>query len=249
MLGALDEVGPEPVADAPRARVQHHPDIVGFVEAQLDEVVARAQRAQVAETARVGGLGVLGHDGVVAVLQASPLFSGRRGGLDLPGALVVAPAVVGPAMRHGGLDVRADAEQVVGQVLGADRGAHRHHAAADVDAHGGRDDRPQGGNDRTDRRAHPPVHVGHDRHVLVDEGQGGHVAQLLEGRVLDGHASRPRLDRRAVAFDMCEAAHGLLLFQTAPPGDMVGELPAQNEETPPARPGGAPTNIPSSDEP
>jgi hypothetical protein len=47
LLGQLDEHRADEVADAARARVQHEPDEAGLVEADLDEVVARAQRAQV----------------------------------------------------------------------------------------------------------------------------------------------------------------------------------------------------------
>ena len=38
--GGLDEVLPDLVARSARARVQHHPHMVAFIEADLDEVVA-----------------------------------------------------------------------------------------------------------------------------------------------------------------------------------------------------------------
>jgi hypothetical protein len=41
----LDEVRRDGVADAPAARVQHHPDLLMLVQADLDEVVAAAERA------------------------------------------------------------------------------------------------------------------------------------------------------------------------------------------------------------
>ena len=41
----LDEVIRDGVANASATRVQHHPDLVGFVQADLDEVVTAAERA------------------------------------------------------------------------------------------------------------------------------------------------------------------------------------------------------------
>ena len=43
---ALDEVPADDVADAARSGVQHHPDVFGLVEADLDEVVAAAEGAE-----------------------------------------------------------------------------------------------------------------------------------------------------------------------------------------------------------
>jgi hypothetical protein len=71
-LGALDEVAAELVADAARARVQHHPHRPVLIEAELDEVVSGAQRAQVPEPARVRGLGVLVDHRGVAGLELGP---------------------------------------------------------------------------------------------------------------------------------------------------------------------------------
>ena len=119
VLGPFDEIGPEPVAHAARPGVQHHPHVARFVEAQLDEVVARAQRAQVAEAARVRRLGVFLHHGVIARLQIDPARHGRGRRFGGPGALVVAPAIVCPTVRNGGLDGGADRRQVVGQVFDA----------------------------------------------------------------------------------------------------------------------------------
>src|SRR5438477_12315673 len=41
----LDEVGADRVADAAAARVQHHPGALRFVETDLDEMIAAAERA------------------------------------------------------------------------------------------------------------------------------------------------------------------------------------------------------------
>ena len=45
----LDEVMPGGVADAKTARVQHHPHPAGFVETDLDEMVAAAQGADLVD--------------------------------------------------------------------------------------------------------------------------------------------------------------------------------------------------------
>src|SRR6185503_15101363 len=52
LLRERDEIGPDGVADAAAARMQHHPRLVRLVEAQLDEVVAAAERAQLVRPAR-----------------------------------------------------------------------------------------------------------------------------------------------------------------------------------------------------
>jgi hypothetical protein len=53
LLGALDEVRADAVPDAARARVQHHPHPPVLVQADLDEVVARAERTQLVHALRV----------------------------------------------------------------------------------------------------------------------------------------------------------------------------------------------------
>src|SRR3546814_1321693 len=46
VAGSLDEVAADQVAGTPGTRVQHHPDVLALVQADLDEVVAAAERAQ-----------------------------------------------------------------------------------------------------------------------------------------------------------------------------------------------------------
>jgi hypothetical protein len=65
--------------------------------------------------------------------------------------------------------------QAVGDVLRADRD----HAAADVDAHGGRDDGAEGRDDRPHGRAQAEVGVGHECDVRVDERQRRRRLRLL----------------------------------------------------------------------
>jgi hypothetical protein len=89
-------------------------------------------------------------------------------------------------VRHRALDRRAQRPQVVGQVLGVSVVFAGDHAAADVDADGGRDDRLQRRDHRADGRADAEVHVGHRRDVLEDDRQAGRVLQLALGRVFTG---------------------------------------------------------------
>ena len=65
----------------------------------------------------------------------------RSAAADAPRAAIVPPAVVGAAVRHRALDGGAQRVQVVRQIARVERRAHRHHAAADVDADRRRDDR------------------------------------------------------------------------------------------------------------
>ncbi|MNC87315.1 hypothetical protein D3C83_30320 [compost metagenome] len=44
----FDEISADRVADAAAARMQHHPHVPGLVQTHLDEMVAAAERAQLA---------------------------------------------------------------------------------------------------------------------------------------------------------------------------------------------------------
>ena len=105
------------------------------------------------------------------------------------------------------------AGRLSGRSLGRQRGAHRHHAAADVDADRCRHDRRLGGDHRADGGALAEVHVRHDGDVVMDEGQRGDVEQLAARRVLDGHALDPGLDRRIARLDDLRAGHDAISFR------------------------------------
>src|SRR5690606_18430496 len=114
LLGELDEVGADAVPHAARSRVQHHPDAVSLVEADLDEVVARAERAQLVQLRRLADLRVLVRDRVKLSAEA------RRPDLQrLLGRLTPAPAIAPSptkAMRHGALDRATDLDERVRQL-------------------------------------------------------------------------------------------------------------------------------------
>ena len=64
LLRQLDEEAADRVADAARAGMEHHPHRIRFVEAELDEVVAAAQRAQLPVQLVDADTAVLGLDRV-----------------------------------------------------------------------------------------------------------------------------------------------------------------------------------------
>jgi len=65
---------------------------------------------------------------------------------------------------------------------------------------------------RTDGGAVADVHIGHHRHVLMNERQRRDVEQLTPRHVLDRHAVDPRLDRRVAGFDCLWACHDRQLW-------------------------------------
>src|SRR6266851_5856778 len=56
LLGALDEIAADGVADAARARMQHHPHPLLGIEADLDEMVAGTERAEMVRRPFAGAL-------------------------------------------------------------------------------------------------------------------------------------------------------------------------------------------------
>jgi hypothetical protein len=105
--------------------------------------------------------------------------------------------VLATAVRHHALDRNAQRAEAVGQVARGQRGLHRGHTAADVDADRRRDDRADGRDHAADGRADPEVHVGHRRDPAVHERHAREVAELRDRLGLDRHAERPALDRHA----------------------------------------------------
>ena len=177
--------------------MQHGPDVAGLIKANLDEMVAGSQRAEVAGVVARQCLGVLlGNPAVAGAEIIFPKPPNVVGNIP-PSAAVVGPAIVGAPVRDGCFDCRTKSRKVIRQIARGEACLDRHHAAADVHADRCRDDRALGRNHRADRRSHPPMAVGHDREVLVDEGQQRDIVKLLTGFVLYLDALRPCLDRHA----------------------------------------------------
>src|SRR5690606_7460393 len=111
--------------DAATARVQHDPHAVALVEADLDEVVARAERAELLGRLDRAVLGQLGGGAV----GAQPPVGGT-------GHVVVAPTHAG---GDHGLDTPEQRPEIVGQLGGGEVQLGRDHAATDVHADRGGD--------------------------------------------------------------------------------------------------------------
>ena len=199
--GELDEVGRDRVADAPAARVQHHPHLAPFVQTDLDEVIPSAERAHLVRPPRelAEGLEQLR----VAIGQG--LETGLEGAHRIDQHTTVGMLVT--ADGHIARDLIKDLLQpLLVDVICRKRKTRRNHAAADIDAHRRRDDRLVGGDHRADGRADAQMHVGHGGDVVVDEGQAGEVGELRLRALVDVVGPDP--DRHGAAFQDGLYRHG-----------------------------------------
>ena len=157
--------------------MEEGPNPVLLVQHQLDKVVARPQGAKLPAPILIA---------LVVELQPANL---RCPCLQLlhpgPGGLFDRGIVASGGQGYLLLNGLSDFRQVLRQVGFAQVGSDGNHAAADVHANGGGDDGPVGGDAGADSGAQAEVAVGHDRYVLMDEGQGGDVAYLLPGGFLN----------------------------------------------------------------
>ena len=111
------------------------------IEAHLDEVIARAERAEMVFGVGLGELRVLVDNRLKRWLKRRPAprfaAGGRLSQAPLSRLLrpIVRPCGTACSMR------RAHRCEIVGQVARRERGAHGHHSAADIDPDRGRNDR------------------------------------------------------------------------------------------------------------
>lgn len=208
------------------AGVQHQPDLAGLVGRELDEVVAATERAHLLLRLALAVLDV-----VVQLTEAAPEAVPARE----PAVVELEPVHVGRRLVGGEADRdrllygEAQRAQVVRQVGRGQAGAHRLHAAADVDADRGRRDSVAHRDDRADGRAVAQVDVGHDADAL-DPGQARDVAQLVERGLLDVLDPSPHQGlglRAGQAHGKCVGLHGV--HRGLPPSGM-GEVPAAGVE-------------------
>jgi hypothetical protein len=155
-----DVVPGDPVAHATGPGMQEQPDPVELVHRHLDEMVPRAERAELEPPVLRVALGVeLGR--TCSLLQLGDARCGRRHDL-----VVVAPG----GQRDRALDLLPEPGEVAPvEVVLRERRADGDHAAADVDADGRGDDRAERRDDRPDGRALAEVRIRHQRQVRVDE--------------------------------------------------------------------------------
>ena len=195
----LNEVAAHAVADTTRPTVEHEPDVIRFVQADFNEVVARTKRAQVIRVVAAIELGVLGQDRIVSWLHSAPHFQRPRGNVA-PCAAVACSAMVRPPVRDGQLYRVTQRLQVVGQVARTQARLNRHHAASDVHAHSRGNNRSLGGNHAAHRRPDAPMHVGHGRNPLKDKRHLRGIEQLLARLIFDRHTLGPGFHRDALVL-------------------------------------------------
>jgi hypothetical protein len=198
--GELYEVRADGIADTSAARMQHHPNAVRFIQADFDEVVAAAERAELVRPARLLADALL--DSRVLLDDAAQAF------LEAPRRMVAHIAVVMLPETH--RDIAAHLvedflERALVEIVARERKARRHHAAADVDPHRRRDDGAHGGDHRAHRGADAEMHVRHGGDVVMHDRQARDVDKLRARRGLDLAGVDPY--RNSAFIDFLEDGH------------------------------------------
>src|SRR6266852_5455919 len=93
----FDEVAAHAVPDSARAAVQHEPDVFPFIQANFDEVIAGAERAEMIRVIASIELWMLFENSVVARLERLPDFIVAQRNLPPSARISDAPVNV----RHG----------------------------------------------------------------------------------------------------------------------------------------------------
>ena len=203
LLRGCDRRFADGFADVTAARMQHDPNALAFIEAQFDKMVASTECAQLLPHALVIELADACHDlqAVEARRQRVETTLQRQTFQPLTAGLDHVAMVVEPD-RHIALDLVPHGLQVVRQIRRGKLRLHRHHTAADIDTHSGRNNRTARRDHTAHRRTHAKVHVRHDRDMPGQNRQGGNVADLLERFLLDFHVASPE----------AHAVHGLFVM-------------------------------------
>src|SRR5436309_14467216 len=90
----FDEVAAHTVPDSARAAVEHEPNVFRFIQANFDEVIAGAERAEMIRMIAAIELWMFFENGVVARLERLPDFLVAQGDLS-PSAHIAAAPVIG----------------------------------------------------------------------------------------------------------------------------------------------------------
>ena len=166
----FDEIAAHAVPDSTRPAVQHEPNIFRFIQANFDEVIAGAERAEMIRVIASIELWMLFENSVVARLERLPDFIVAQRNLP-PSARIAAAPVVGAPVWDRLFDRAANALQMVRQIARVQIRLYGHHAATNVHTNGGRDDGAFRGNDAANRCSDAPVNVRHGRNPLEDKGK------------------------------------------------------------------------------
>src|SRR6266851_7701726 len=165
----LDKVAAYPVPDSTRAAMQHQPDAIALVKADLDKMVAGAESAEMRRRMCIARHSwMLRDDLLVAAFERGPLLAGTFGYLA-PRTDVVAASMIGASVRHRCFDSSPQRFEIIGKVRRYQARAHRRHSAADINTYRRRDDRALGRDYGADGRADSPMHVGHRGDPPEDE--------------------------------------------------------------------------------
>ena len=170
--------------------MKHQPDVFGFVQADFDEMIASAQRAEMIDVISTIQRWMFLKNEVVRRLQGLPHFCISRRDV-VPGTSIAFAAVIGTSMRYRSFDCFPNLLQTLGQIAGIQSRLNGHHSASDIDTHSGWNDRAFGWNDAADRCSDPPMNVGHRRNPTKDERQLRHIQQLCLCFGFDGYAASP----------------------------------------------------------
>src|SRR5882724_2096983 len=95
----FDEVAAHAVPDTARPAVQHEPHIFRFIQANFDEVIAGAERAEMIRMIAPIEFRMLFENGVVARLERLPDLIVARRNLS-PSADIAAAPVIGAPVRN-----------------------------------------------------------------------------------------------------------------------------------------------------
>src|SRR4029079_11626670 len=140
------------LADVARAGMQNDPHVARLIEAQLDEVVAAAERTELLE--RLRRIVLTDHVEDAQLPEALMQLLARLRELQTTNTVahrVDRLVVRREADRHTVFDLRTQTMQRIRQIARRQRRTRCRHTAADVHADGGRDDRGLGRNHRTHR--------------------------------------------------------------------------------------------------
>ena len=160
--------------------MQHDPDLLRLVEADLDEVIAAAERAQLIDPLRKLAHALL-H--LRVLVENCPQAAGEGPRCIAEYRIVI---MLRPADRHITADlVEHPLQALFVQLAGIERQPRGDHATPDIDANRRRHDGLVRRNHRTDGGADAEMDIRHRRHVVMHERQAGDIAQLLARGVVD----------------------------------------------------------------
>ena len=138
----FDEVAGQGIADAATPGMQHHPDLIGGIQTDFDEVVSTTQRAHLVHPFRELAEG-LEQLRVFGRHRVEPGFEGH-GRMDQHPVVLM----LGAAYGNITVDLIKDLfQRLFVEFVAGERQAAGDHAAADVDTHCRRNDRLVRGND------------------------------------------------------------------------------------------------------